>query len=139
MIRSLLAVAALAAFCAPAASDPACGLYQYKAEIVRVIDGDTVVADIDLGFNTWRRDEHLRLYGIDTPERRKATMDGWRAAKAALAQRIEGRELIICTIKNKRGDEDVGKYGRYLVKIYDGEDLVNDWMLEQGLAVVYED
>jgi endonuclease YncB( thermonuclease family) len=66
-------------------------------------------------------------------------MDGWRAAKDALAQRIEGRELIICTVKNKRGDEDVGKYGRYLVKIYDGDHLVNDWMIEQGLAVVYVD
>ena len=139
MIRSISAWAVLAAMCLPAAANPACGLYQYKAEIVRVIDGDTVVADVDLGFNTWRRDEHLRLFGIDTPERRKETMDGWRAAKDALAQRIEGRELIICTVKNKRGDEDVGKYGRYLVKIYDGDHLVNDWMIEQGLAVVYVD
>ena len=139
MIRSILAWAVLAAMCLPAAADPACGLYQYKAEIVRVIDGDTVVADVDLGFNTWRRDEHLRLFGIDTPERRKETMDGWRAAKDALAQRIEGRELIICTVKNKGGGEDVGKYGRYLVKIYDGDHLVNDWMIEQGLAVVYKE
>ena len=139
MIRSILAWAVLAAMCLPAAADPACGLYPYKAEIVRVIDGDTVVADVDLGFNTWRRDEHLRLFGIDTPERRKETMDGWRAAKDALAQRIEGRELIICTVKNKGGGEDVGKYGRYLVKIYDGDHLVNDWMIEQGLAVVYKE
>lgn len=133
MIRSIFAGAVLAAMCLPAAANPACGLYQYKAEIVRVIDGDTVVADVDLGFNTWRRDEHLRLLGIDSPERRKETMAGWRAAKDALAQRIEGRELVICTVNNKRGGEDVGKYGRYLVKIYDGDDLVNDWMIERGL------
>ena len=142
MIRAILVMSAagcLSALAVPAAAEPACGLYQYKAEIVRVIDGDTVVADIDLGFHTWRRDEHLRLYGIDTPERRTETMDGWRAAKSALAERVEGRELIICTIKNKRGDEDVGKYGRYLVKIYDGDELVNDWLLQQGHAVVYED
>lgn len=139
MTRTLLTLTMLSALYAPAAAEPACGLYQYKAEIVRVIDGDTVVADVDLGFNTWRRDEHLRLYGIDTPERRKETMDGWRAAKDAMAERIEGKELIICTVKNKRGGEDVGKYGRYLVKIYDGDELVNDWMLEQGLAVVYEE
>jgi micrococcal nuclease len=121
------------------AAEPACGLYQYKAEIVRVIDGDTVVADIDLGFNTWRRDERLRLYGIDTPERRKASIDAWRAAKDALAGRIEGREMTICTVKDRRGDEETGKYGRYLVKIYDGDELVNNWMLRQGHAKVYQD
>ncbi len=139
MIRIMLAGCALAALCAPAAAEPACGLYQYKAEIVRVMDGDTVVADIDLGFNVWRRDERLRLFGIDTPERRKATIDGWREAKEALAGRIEGRELIICTVKDKRGAEETGKFGRYLVKIYDGDVLVNDWMLEEGLAVPYRD
>jgi micrococcal nuclease len=137
MIRIILAAWLVAVLGAPAAADPACGLYQYKADIVRVIDGDTVVADIDLGFNVWRRDERLRLFGIDTPERKKATMDGWRAAKEALAGRIEGRELIICTIKDKRGAEETGKFGRYLVKIYDGDVLVNDWMLEEGLAVPY--
>ena len=88
MFRIILVAWVLAALGAPAAADPACGLYQYKANIVRVIDGDTVVADIDLGFNVWRRDERLRLFGIDTPERKKATMDGWRAAKEALASRI---------------------------------------------------
>tara|TARA_R110000850_G_scaffold161286_3_gene285861 strand:+ start:1015 stop:1458 length:444 start_codon:yes stop_codon:yes gene_type:complete len=142
MIRLILGMpmaACLAAFTVPAAADPACGLYQYKAEIVRVIDGDTVVANIDLGFNVWRRDEHLRLHGIDTPERRKATMDTWKAAKTALAGRVEGREVTICTVKNRRGGEETGKYGRYLVKIYDGDELVNDWMLEQGYAVVYAD
>ena len=46
---------------------PSCGVYTCKAKIVRVIDGDTVVADIDLGFRTWLHGEHLRLYGIDAP------------------------------------------------------------------------
>ena len=123
-----------------AQAEPACGLYQYKAEIVRVIDGDTVVADIDLGFNTWRRDEHLRLFGIDSPERKKPTMEAWREAKLALAGRVEGEQVIICTIKNRRGArEQTGKYGRYLVNIYDGDELINDWMLQQGHAVIYEE
>ena len=42
-------------------------------------------------------------------------------------------------MKNKRGGEEIGKFGRYLVKIYDGDVLVNDWMLEEGLAVPYGD
>jgi hypothetical protein len=43
-------------------------MYDYQCTIVRVVDGDTVDVDIDLGFDTWRRGERIRLYGIDTPE-----------------------------------------------------------------------
>jgi endonuclease YncB( thermonuclease family) len=54
----------------PAAYAQNCGLYTYKAQITEVYDGDTVTADIDLGFHTWRRDEKLRLYEINAPEMR---------------------------------------------------------------------
>ena len=43
-------------------------MYEYKATIVRVVDGDTVDVDIDLGFDTWLHNQRIRLYGIDTPE-----------------------------------------------------------------------
>ena len=43
-------------------------MYDYQCTIVRVVDGDTVDVDIDLGFDTWRRGERIRLYGVDTPE-----------------------------------------------------------------------
>ena len=49
-------------------------MYEYHATIKRVIDGDTVVADIDLGFNTVLHDEHIRLYFIDAPERRSSDL-----------------------------------------------------------------
>ena len=45
-------------------------MYEYKCEIVRVVDGDTVDVNIDLGFNTWLWKERIRLKGIDTPESR---------------------------------------------------------------------
>ena len=45
-------------------------MYEYKCEIVRVVDGDTVDVNIDLGFGIWMRNERVRLYGIDTPESR---------------------------------------------------------------------
>ena len=45
-------------------------MYEYKCEIVRVVDGDTVDVNIDLGFNTWLWKERIRLNGIDTPESR---------------------------------------------------------------------
>jgi hypothetical protein len=41
------------------------------AAVARVIDGDTVVMDLDLGWHTWRKNESVRLAGIDTPERGK--------------------------------------------------------------------
>ena len=68
LTRILAACLVIAPAVAIAQDAPSCGLYTYKANIVRVIDGDTVVADIDLGFDVWLRKEHLRLVGIDAPE-----------------------------------------------------------------------
>ena len=45
-------------------------VYEYNCKIVRVVDGDTVDVDIDLGFGIWRHKERIRLHGIDTPESR---------------------------------------------------------------------
>jgi endonuclease YncB( thermonuclease family) len=43
-------------------------MYEYPCKIVRVVDGDTVDVDIDLGFSHWIHNERIRLYGVDTPE-----------------------------------------------------------------------
>lgn len=141
--RSLLAavfagaVASSPAFAADGTDVPDCGLYLYRAEIVRVIDGDTIVADIDLGFRTWLRDEHLRLYGIDTPELRS---DEGKEAAQALRLRIEGKTLYICTIKAKRSDaESTGSFGRYLVVVYENGENINDWLLATGRAEPFKD
>ena len=45
-------------------------MYEYKCKMVRVVDGDTVDVDIDLGFGVWMRNHRIRMYGIDTPESR---------------------------------------------------------------------
>ena len=45
-------------------------MYEYKCKIVKVVDGDTVDVDIDLGFGCWLKDERVRIMGIDTPESR---------------------------------------------------------------------
>lgn len=135
-MRRMILVASLICVSAPAAADPSCGLYQYNAVITEVYDGDTVTADIDLGFNTWRRDEGLRLAGVDTPELRGVPDEvkaRGLAARDALRERILGKHLIICTIKDRQG-----KYGRYLVNIWDGDELVNDWLIEAGHAFAYD-
>ncbi len=115
---------------------PPCGLHAYRAVVVRVIDGDTVVADIDLGFNIWLRGEHLRLYGVQAPER---GAKGARRAAAALRASVEGRTIHICTHKMKRLDREArGSFGRYLVSIYRDGENVNDWLIDEEFAQPFE-
>lgn len=119
------------------ATAPDCGEYLYRANIVRVIDGDTVVADIDLGFRTWRRGEHLRLYGIDAPERAE---QAGKDAEELLRTRIEGQRVYVCTIKSKRSDREArGSFGRYLTVIHKDGENINDWMVRSGSAVRYRE
>lgn len=135
-----MAIALCLSVATAAPADDECRLYTYKAEVTEVVDGDTVRVDIDLGFHIWIRDETLRLYGIDAPELRgyggrRVTEDEkrrGRAAKAALIDKIEGREVELCTIKDKKG-----KYGRYLARLFlDGVD-VNEWLISEGHAAPY--
>jgi endonuclease YncB( thermonuclease family) len=108
--------------------------YTYQATIKRVIDGDTVVADIDLGFHTWRRDVYLRLARINAPEPRGSTREAGLAAGDWLRDRVEGKEIIIRTVKDKRGQDQLGSFRRYLAELFlDGKNL-NDNMVRLGLA-----
>ena len=111
--------------------------YQYSAVCSRVVDGDTIVLDVSLGFNVTIR-ETFRLLGINSPESYgvKKDSDEYNAgmiSKEWLIDRIEGKEIMVKTYKDKKG-----KYGRYLVDIYDGETSINTEMVEKGLAVEYD-
>lgn len=113
-------------------------MYTYKAKLVRVIDGDTIDAEIDLGFNVLIR-QRIRLYGIDTPEARTRDLvekEKGLAAKQRLTE-ILPKEFIVETVLNKRG-----KYGRILgilhVEDTDGNKTnVNDQLVNEGHAVKY--
>jgi micrococcal nuclease len=136
LILGLFALPGLATAQIDAPPVPDCGLYTYRAEIMRVIDGDTVVADIDLGFNVWLRDERLRLSGIDTPE---ISTDGGKIIAGEVRARLEGKTLYICTVKAHRSyAEAKGSFGRYLAVIYDNGVNINEWLLESGRAVPYD-
>jgi len=92
-------------------------MYQYKAKLVRVVDGDTVDAMIDCGFSIFKK-ERIRLHGIDAPESRtrdKAEKKRGLAAKARLKELIkEGKNVFtIETSVDKKG-----KYGRLLGKLF---------------------
>lgn len=93
-------------------------MYKYKAVMKRVIDGDTVVFDIDLGYMTWIHDEHVRLLGIDAPESRTKDLEEKArglASKAFLESLFEkyGNNVTLQTFNDK-----AGKYGRMLGLIW---------------------
>lgn len=130
-------------------------MYQYQAEIVKVVDGDTYEIDIDLGLCVWVRGERVRLYGVNTPEVYGVKHDSeeYLAGKAAsdFVKSImkKGTLAIVETLKDSKG-----KYGRYLAVLYVQmapevlEGLakirsigdyycVNDLLLAKGLAEPY--
>ena len=110
-------------------------LYQYKAIVTSVYDGDTCTVDIDLGLHTWVRGEKIRLMRINAPEvRGKSRTKGLRS-RDYLRELILDKEIIIGTFKYKKG-----KYGRYLGEIWlnmDGKDYinVNDLLVKKKYAV----
>ena len=73
-------------------------MWTYRAKVIRVIDGDTVDVDVDLGFGIWQKNERVRIMGIDTPEsrtRNKIEKKFGLAAKAKLKSRSPAKPPLI--------------------------------------------
>ena len=114
-------------------------MYEYKAKLVKVVDGDTVDVDIDLGFGVWLKNERVRIMGIDTPESRtsdKVEKVFGLAAKERLKQLVE-KETILKTFAAKDGEDMKGKFGRILGDFIVGDKMVTEIMIEEGHAVKY--
>ena len=110
-------------------------MYDYQCTIVRVVDGDTVDVDIDLGFDTWRCSERIRLYGVDTPECR--TRDAEEKAAGFLAKEFVEDALHVGGTYRLQTKEK-GKFGRYLGTIYLTDDTsINAALVTEHLAVPY--
>jgi len=107
-------------------------MYEYKAKITGVYDGDTVTAVIDLGFGV-SKIEKLRLGRIDAPEIRGEERPDGLISRDRLREKILDKEVVIKTEKDKKG-----KYGRYIADIIIGEDNINDWLVTEGLAIYRE-
>jgi len=91
-------------------------MYEYNATLVKVVDGDTVDVDIDLGFGIWMRDERVRIMGIDTPESRTRDLTEKKfglAAKNRLIELLDGNTIVLKT-QIKDGEDMKGKFGRIL-------------------------
>ena len=110
-------------------------MYEYNCKIVRVIDGDSIIIDIDLGFSHFIHNESIRLYGVDTPECR--TRDAEEKKAGLLAKKFVEDALHVggtytLTTKEK------GKFGRYLGTIYLTDDTsINAALIREHLAVAY--
>jgi len=108
-------------------------LYHYRALVRSVYDGDTCTVDIDLGLGTWIHGEKLRLYRINAPELRGEERAAGLKSRDFLRSKIDGKEIFINTIKDKKG-----KYGRYIADIWlkdNGRWInINDLLVEKGFA-----
>jgi len=109
-------------------------MYEYKATIIRVVDGDTVDVDIDLGFDCWVRNQRIRLFGIDTPECR--TRNKQEKAHGLLAKAYAQKALKLGGVYALRTREK-GKFGRYLGEIKVGRTTINKLLIKEKLAVAY--
>ena len=112
---------------------------EYDVKVIKVVDGDTVDVDIDLGFGVTLTDERVRIMGIDTPESRTSDrvedLFG-EAAKARLKELMKhGGKLI--TTEDRKGEDMKGKFGRILGDFKIGDKLVTDILIEEGHAVAY--
>lgn len=114
-------------------------MYTYNCKIIKVIDGDTVIVDIDLGFNVVITNQNIRLSGIDTPETRttnKEEKERGLISKKKLAEKLPvNSSHVIQTIKEDDNDD---KFGRILgVFLMEDKSSLNQWMVDNNYAVSY--
>ena len=120
-------------------------MYTYKVDVTRVVDGDTVDVDVDLGFGMIYKKQRVRLKGIDTPESRTRDLEEkfyGLLSKQFLKDILEGREVQLVS-------HDKGKFGRIIGDliinpfeitedvITNAGGLVNQMMIDNNHAVPY--
>ncbi len=115
-------------------------MYEYRAKVIKVIDGDTVDVDIDLGFGISLNNERVRIMGIDTPESRtrdKVEKKFGLASKARLKELL-GKTTVLKTQINKKGEDMKGKFGRVLGDfVTESGKMVTEVMIKEGHCVPY--
>ena len=114
-------------------------MFEYQCKLIKVIDGDTIDIDKDLGFGVWLKNQRIRMYGIDTAESRTRDLEEKKyglAAKAFLTEMLDDSHLILKTHKDERG-----KFGRILGEVWRttnfADQSINDYMIEKHHAVAY--
>ena len=116
-------------------------MFEYNYKLVKVVDGDTIDVDIDLGFGVWLQNQRIRMMGIDTPESRTRDLEEKKfglLAKDKL-QTLLANGKVIKTFKDAKG-----KFGRILADVIVYHSAEDRWcgateiMIAQGYGVKYE-
>jgi micrococcal nuclease len=113
-------------------------LYYYKAKVVRIVDGDTICADIDCGFSAVLQNQRLRLLGVNAPETKGVSKAAGLASKEFVkAKLLYQPEIIIRTVKSD-------DFGRYLAQVYYYSNMDRNWrclnddLVSAGHAEVFQ-
>ena len=116
-------------------------MFEYNFKLVKVVDGDTIDVDIDLGFGVWLQKQRIRMMGIDTPESRTRDLEEKKfglLAKDKL-QTLLANGKVIKTFKDAKG-----KFGRILADVIVYHSAEDRWcgateiMIAQGYGVKYD-
>ena len=115
-------------------------MYSYRVENIRVIDGDTVEVDIDLGFDVWLKKQKVRIHNIDAPEIRSKD-DEEKLFGLAAKKKLEELLSLSDDITLKSFQDVRGKYGRIIGDfiIYDLAGTCADALCSEGYAVKIDD
>ncbi len=110
-------------------------MYRYKVEVTRIVDGDTVDVDVDLGFGMVYKKQRVRMMGIDTPESRTRNLEEkyyGKASKANLIKILDGKDIQMVS-------HDKGKFGRILGELFIGNSAysINQQQIDECHAVAY--
>ena len=112
-------------------------MYTYKAAVIAVTAGDTIVVDIDLGFGVWLRKQSIRMAKINAPELKGSTIEAANKSKEFLKSLILNKWVTIRTEKDSKE-----KYGRWLGTVLTEEDKnlidINHKMITDGYAKAYK-
>ncbi len=108
-------------------------MYEYRAFVRKVYDGDTVTVDIDLGFDVVLKGQKIRLFKINAPEVRGKERPEGLKSRDALRNKIGNKWIKIKTQKDKKG-----KYGRWLGELWIDDECINNWLLKEGYAKEYK-
>ena len=118
-------------------------MYTYRCVIKKIIDGDTVDVDIDLGFDVWLRNQRLRIYNIDTPESRTSDpvekIFGLAAKSRVESLLLIGEPYIITTHISGTKTDLKEKFGRILAdfKLPENQKTLSEILISEGFAVKY--
>ena len=109
-------------------------MFEYNCELIRIIDGDTIVVSIDLGFSVWMRKETVRMLGIDTPESRTRNLE---EKKLGLASKARLKELLPKRFRIQTTKQGKGKFGRILAVPIVNDINICSQLVDEGFARYY--